>query len=192
MANTTATLMNDYLGALGIKAIDAPRAHYFLYINGDGVVTFQAKVSGKTIQDRDGDGFIEHVVLHTLQSVTLSGGNLYVRRALANSEATTLKQLDGEIQTAPQFSLYMESKAIIDALIALNPQSAFAAGWLITQLQAEALGLDQWSRGSLIRRLDTTVDKAGSGRSKGLVREFDWEECRSQRCRPQSILPIML
>ena len=153
MADTTTDIINKYMGALGVTALAAPTTSYLFRVNYNNTYFFRATAGGEALQNGNAEGMVDHILLHTLKDATLAGGNVYLRRALANSQAETLAELDGEIQFAIQFANYMQNKAVIDALIALNPQSAFAAGWLIILLQAETLGLDQWSRSDFVESL---------------------------------------
>ncbi|MFV0368652.1 MAG: calcium-binding protein, partial [Hyphomicrobiaceae bacterium] len=154
MADKTSDVINQYMDALGVTALAAPQASYFfrVYYN-NNTYFFRATANGEVLRNENAEGMVDHILLHTLKAATLTGGSVYLRRVLANSEAETLAELDGEVQIALQFANYMQNKAVIDALISLNPESAFAAGWLITLLQAEALGLDQWSRSDFVEGL---------------------------------------
>ena len=56
-----------------------------------------------------------------------AGGNLYVKRAITNTQATTLEALQGDMKVAEDFGHYLKNRQVIDALIALDPASYGAA-----------------------------------------------------------------
>lgn len=86
--------------------------------------------------------FIDREVLAQLKTARIDGGNIYVKRAIDNSRATTLDALSGDIALALDFGRYIANKEVIDTIIALSPQSVFAAGWVITLLKAVELKID--------------------------------------------------
>ena len=83
------------------------------------------------------------VLLTKAKTDALAVNDLFVNRAIRNSPATTAAALAGDIQTAKDYLNYHKERLVIDALIDANPDSVFAAGWLVTLLRAEALKLDE-------------------------------------------------
>jgi hypothetical protein len=90
-----------------------------------------------------GEDMITDTVITALKHVQFTGGNIYMETALANSQATTLAGLAGDLEVGEDYGRYLTSKNVIDDLIALNPNSTFAAGWIVTLLRAQELGLTQ-------------------------------------------------
>ncbi len=109
---------------------------------------WQDKKSPFLIEDR---GFktaqaqLEYGVLSKLRELEIAGGDLFAKRVLQNSQAETLEELSGDFQIAEDYRRYLENKDVIDLLIATEPNSAFSAGWVITLIRAEELGLTEWS-----------------------------------------------
>lgn len=101
---------------------------------------------GQTGNGHPAHDMVEYAVIQVLKHIEIAGGNLYMKRALAHTTATTLEQLAGELKIAEDYGRYLASKEVIDALIAQYPNSAFAAGWIVTLLQAEALGITQMGK----------------------------------------------
>ncbi|MEZ5901262.1 MAG: calcium-binding protein [Hyphomicrobiaceae bacterium] len=89
--------------------------------------------------------FVEAKLLASLKTISIDGGDIYVKRALRNSTATSINELNGEIAVAVDYARYLADKDVIDAVVALMPDSAFAAGWLVTLSKAKELHLDEES-----------------------------------------------
>ncbi len=87
---------------------------------------------------------VETLTLDLLKRMRIAGGNPYIKRALARSRATTVQVLAGDVAIAADYAAYRQNKALIDGLILAAPDSAFAAGWIITLLRAEELGITEW------------------------------------------------
>ncbi|MEQ1717974.1 MAG: hypothetical protein ABL907_18700, partial [Hyphomicrobium sp.] len=79
---------------------------------------------------QDSSSIVTQAVLAAVKNTQIVGGDLYVRRALADTRATTIEQLGAEIQIAQDYGSYLANKDIIDTIIAQDPTSAFAAGLL--------------------------------------------------------------
>lgn len=83
----------------------------------------------------------------------LAGGDIFVKRALAatllqTSQASggfSQELLLGNISTARDFGAYLSNSDAIQALIAADRNSSFAASWVITLARAVELGLGQRS-----------------------------------------------
>lgn len=105
-----------------------------------------------------------------LEDMKILGGDIYMKRALHQSlenqkqgpeisiggEMTAFRPADydsnslndpeieillGDLSIAQDYAAYLENAAVINALIAAQPDSAFAAGWIITLQRAYELGL---------------------------------------------------
>jgi Ca2+-binding RTX toxin-like protein len=158
--NAAALVLNAYLDAIGGTVVSDSIVSAGFYASSDGPdektsVSIQHLVGGTTInssviEDSPGGTTAQHqldlTVIHALKDLDIAGGNLYIKRAIANSTATTLQQLSGELKIAEDYGRYLANKDLIDTLIALNPDSAFAAGWVVTLLRAEELGITQLNK----------------------------------------------
>src|SRR5262249_15765393 len=154
--NATASVLNAFLDAIGGRVVaDAQVSASYSATSGppsettsvivDRLVGDNATTSIVISEYSPGGAPAQYnpnlTVIHALKQVHVAGGNLYIKRAIANSTATTLQQLSGEIKIAEDYGRYLANKDIIDGLIALNPNSAFAAGWIVTLLRAQELGI---------------------------------------------------
>ncbi|MFA5952605.1 MAG: calcium-binding protein [Hyphomicrobium sp.] len=89
--------------------------------------------------------YLETASILVLKNLDIAGGNLFLRRALENSTATTLAGLSGDLKIAEDYARYLANQPLIDSLISLDPTSTFAAGWIVTLLRAEELRLGELS-----------------------------------------------
>jgi YD repeat-containing protein len=157
---TVFDILNQFIGAIGgtISNSDGLGIGFGVGTNTNGVNYAYGGVSvmDRTVRDSTTgrplsygrwseptvtNQMIANMVITALKALQFTGGNAYMVQALANSKATTLEQLAGDLKIGEDYGRYLANKSIIDDLIALNPDSTFAAGWLVTLLQAQALGL---------------------------------------------------
>ncbi|MEA5504711.1 calcium-binding protein [Halotia wernerae UHCC 0503] len=110
----------------------------------------------KTAQEQ-----LEYGVLSKLRELEIAGGDIFAKRVLQNSQAETLEELSGDFQIAQDYGRYLENKDVIDLLIATEPNSAFSAGWVITLIRAEELGLTEWSASDFQGGLASFFDSIG-------------------------------
>lgn len=103
-----------------------------------------------------------------LSGMSLLGGDIVTRRAFAASNNQGLVQLSFDLQIAKDYRFYLENTALINAIIIADPQSEFTAGWLVTLLRAEELGLN---RGSVNDFLGGIVAHLAG---KGIADKLDW------------------
>ncbi len=102
---------------------------------------------------------ISYGVIQGVHNVQIAGGDIIAKRAFyatldqvsfgtAGSGGTIpvnngLGAMTGNLAIAAEYEQYIENAGVINSMIAANPDSAFAAGWIITIAQASALGLDR-------------------------------------------------
>ncbi|WP_192181699.1 hypothetical protein [Mesorhizobium amorphae] len=84
---------------------------------------------------------LDDAVVRFAQRVQIVGGDLLMNRAEQKSTAVDAALLAGDMAVAQEFGKYLNGRAYINLLIASTPDSAFAAGWVITLLRAQELGL---------------------------------------------------
>ena len=77
-----------------------------------------------------------------------------------------------DLSVAQDYENYLNNREAINALIATNPNTAFAAGWIATFARVNDLGLNQVHgsdfTGGLVGYLDS-VNKAGLRNGRGCV-----------------------
>jgi hypothetical protein len=188
MAAATAGIVNGYLAAVKGIVIDhskqtmvgyvsdpdfryvdgwTPNHHYYSFISPDDAVHAAA--------------------LDILQHTEVIGGDLLMKRAHQNSPsnvagpepewagittpssqsgAEQLLIMSADLSVAQDYENYLNNREAINALIAANPDSAFAAGWIATFARVNDLGLNHMGAsdflGGLVGYLDS-VSKAGLG-----------------------------
>jgi Ca2+-binding RTX toxin-like protein len=105
----------------------------------------------------------------------LAGGDYHIKRAIAATldqsaaGGFSVETLLGNIAIARDYARYMEQRDEINRLIAAEPDSAFAAGWMVTFARAQELHLNQrnqtdWNGGWAVL-LDELVDGQVDGAS---------------------------
>ncbi len=106
--------------------------------------------NSETITSSDGLEVINAGLQASFSGLELAGGNIYLRRAFYRylEEAEDAGSFDGNelfaaLAVAQDYAVYQQNSEIIDAVSALNPNSVFAAGFIITALQAQELRLDE-------------------------------------------------
>ena len=122
---------------------------------------------------------IQQGVRELLRNTEVIGGDLLMKRAHQafisgthpvpteiSPDFTDLIKLSGDLSVAQDYQNYLNNREAINALIAANPDTAFAAGWIATFARVNDLKLNQVSGsdflGGLVGYLDS-VDKAGLG-----------------------------
>ncbi|MEW6454449.1 MAG: calcium-binding protein, partial [Pseudomonadota bacterium] len=155
LRTSTISVINDFINSVGgrVAGGDSITVQYGAELNDPGLYVV-APFSYSNERDSSlnasftmsGYGFTGQQLLNfgavnALKRVQIAGGDMYVKRAIANSTATTLQQLSGDMKIGEDYGRYLANKDIIDALIAQDPDSAFAAGWIVTLLRAEELGI---------------------------------------------------
>jgi Ca2+-binding RTX toxin-like protein len=109
----------------------------------------------------------------------LAGGDIYVKRALAGSLATTngnpnsnaagaagnfdITALSGDLTTAQDYSAYLDNATTINALIAADPYTVFSATWITTLARASELGLTRRNATDWIGGYKIFLDEAIDG-----------------------------
>ncbi|WEJ80124.1 calcium-binding protein (plasmid) [Paracoccus versutus] len=102
------------------------------YVNGRRVDSAEAMVDG--------------AVTDFLRDSQPIGGNIFLKRAVANSAGDASFTLAASMATAAEYERYLEDHATINALIAASPDSAFSGAWAYTLAGAEQLRLGRVSQ----------------------------------------------
>ncbi|MEQ1614600.1 MAG: calcium-binding protein, partial [Hyphomicrobiaceae bacterium] len=147
--------MVQFYGKHGNEDFDIVSVVEYGLARGDGgaaAATYYATLDTRTMgrSSLSTEEQIAFAVINALKASEFAGGNLYIKRLLTNTTAKTLEELAGEIKIAEDYGRYLQNKDVIDAMIMLDPEGAIAAGWLITLLRAEELGLTQMAHSDFI------------------------------------------
>jgi len=122
-----------------------------------GKQTIAKTFNGKEDPQKAAELLIEHGVLNALDDLEIAGGDVFLKRALygaldtlmagsnvkSSIQGEAINVILGNFQTAADYRTYIENAATINALIAAEPESAFAAGWIITLQRVSEIGLNQ-------------------------------------------------
>nr|MBA3517700.1 hypothetical protein [Hyphomicrobiales bacterium] len=121
------------------NSFDKKVPQYFrVEADSDGALYFSVRgVSVATAEE-----LVEAVVFNISKEAQVIGGDLLLKRAVANSEATDTSVLSGHIAVAEDYTQYLNEREVTNALIVADPLSAFAAGWVVTLAQAQELELE--------------------------------------------------
>ncbi len=190
LAERAEALVNSYLEMLGGENANghSPTIHFYQVGPGSSSAGLHIGVQGPG--GEAGGGLLHHTRLHpdqitgaaidqnvelavlaAIRTVQIKGGDLYLKRAVLGSEAEDLRAFAGDLQIAEDYKAYLQNKAIIDALIAAEPDTAFAAGWLVTLLRAEELGLTTWQESDFYGGLEGLLLSLDVERRYGITLE---------------------
>ncbi len=140
-----------------------------------------AKFDGKT----GAQELITHGVYLGLSDMIaqLGGGDVHVKRAVAGSLVNargnpdsdrsgasgdfSFEALLGDMSVARDYANYLENTVAIQALIAADPQTAFAAGWLATLARAVELGLHRRNATDWVGGFGLWMDEVSDGAVDG-------------------------
>jgi hypothetical protein len=194
-ADSVAGLLNGVVAASGAHVFDAGgvRAGSYL-IKGDNFRYHAFGGAPMSFNTKDASQLINHgaFVALTDLSTRLVGGDVYVKRALSATLAQAGGDADayrayaagafeaqtllGNIATAQDYASYLQNASVINALIAAEPESAFAVEWIVSFARVMELGLDKrWASdwtGGWGAFLDESADGIGGGEvnDNGLLR----------------------
>jgi hypothetical protein len=187
MANATVAIVNEYLHAVNGAALDHSKQTMVGYVTDPQLYYVSGWVpSGAYHTNLTPDDAVHAAALDLLQHTEVIGGDLLMKRAHQNSpsnipetqagsgapgqsqvsSAEQLVTMSGDLSVAQDYENYLNNREAINALIAANPDSAFAAGWIATFARVNDLGLNHMGAsdflGGLVGYLDS-VNKAGLG-----------------------------
>lgn len=150
-ASSTLNSMIDLTGAEVVNSTDVSAGSYGLRKD---KTTYRG--DGSYYRSNNTAQLVNHGVIHTLADLELAGGDVYSKRALyltvnqlleaqiADSPLNedSLSTIMGNLSLARDYAGYLTNEEAINNLIALEPDTAFSAGWLITLQRVEELGLN--------------------------------------------------
>ncbi len=154
MANSVSDILNQMTDAIGGEILNTGTIYGGTYGHySDKLVYHPAGRHSGRQEFSSGDAFVmlTQGVIRTMQSLDIAGGNIYAKRvvyrgidelvASGNYTSSSLQDIVTPLTTALDYSFYQENKEEINSLIALEPNSAFAAGWIMTLEQAREMQL---------------------------------------------------
>ena len=169
IANAASSTLNYLMDAIGGESIQNGNLDHIYGMRGNQMYFnwFDSTHGDNELHfNNDANALLDYSVINTLKQLEIAGGDMILKRAIANSTATTVSGLEGDIAVAEQYEQYTKNKGVINLLIELEPQSTFAAGWVVVLAKAHELGLDTWSptdfRGGISSFLQSlSLDKVG-------------------------------
>ena len=188
MAAAAVSIINTYLGAVKGAALDHSMQTQIGYVTDPSFRYIDGWApTHKYYSFLGPDDAVHRAALDVLQHTEVIGGDLLLKRAHRNSAASIpdpepewaglitpssqsgtekLATLSADLSVAQDYQNYLNNREAINALIAANPDSAFAAGWIATFARVNDLGLNHMNAsdflGGLVGYLDS-VNKAGLG-----------------------------
>ncbi len=102
-------------------------------------------LSGTQTNVASGVEAVDKGVLYAIKYTQLIGGDIFAKRAINNSLAVNVTTLTSDLRVAADYLNYRQHWQTINTDIAANPNSAFAAGWIITAQRANELNLGAWA-----------------------------------------------
>lgn len=195
LASSVAGSLNGVVALTGSKLLDAEGIEvgnfgmqksnlvYRLPAGGSGKETIVAEFNTRS-KSASAD-LVDLGTYHALQAIRsrLAGGDVFTKRALAatldfaNGSTTSRAKgsdgefsvdvLNGNLSVVADYLAYLQSSAVIDALIAAEPESVFAAGWAITLARATELGLHRRNATDWIGGFSAWLDERADGAIDG-------------------------
>jgi hypothetical protein len=134
--------------------------------------------------------FSNEAIMGLLQNMRLAGGDPILTAALAASvqQDSNMSAVAADMQVAKDYQTYTENTEEINILMALNPDSSFAAGWQLTLLRAQELGINQiheepgWT--ATLDPGTVVANPTWSGRSVGRISRVGPRIARTDRRNP--------
>jgi Ca2+-binding RTX toxin-like protein len=186
MAGTVGELLNGVIAASGSNVMDAAGIQAGAYdMKGKKFIYKASASSGYAFSSSDISKVVNHgafIALYDL-SERLIGGDVYIKRALSATLANAngnpdsnvayaagdfeVETLFGNVATAQDYASYLQNAAIVNALIAAEPESAFTAGWTITFARVIELGLDRRWKSDWLGGWAAFLDETAGGAIDG-------------------------
>ncbi|NFV78772.1 calcium-binding protein [Magnetospirillum aberrantis] len=136
IAQSACDILNGILDAMGGRIAN-------VYDNLRASLGYYSTNYVTDITTTDAQAAVAAVVLRLVRTLQIEGGDIYMKRALLHSTATTVAQLQADLETASQWSLYKDNPALFLRALADANDPALQAKWSQIQQQATALKLDQ-------------------------------------------------
>ncbi len=111
--------------------------------------------------------------MELVKKIDIVGGDVLSRRAFERSSAANASALAAELMVARDYRTYLDNTAVINALMAAQPESAFTAGWVLTLLKARELNLDTPSAQDFQHGIAAQLGDAGLYQRLDFAPSFD-------------------
>jgi Ca2+-binding RTX toxin-like protein len=151
LADAAANTYNGVLSAIGGTLVNASdvRSGSFGMRKKEFVYWSSGPTTKNSIDARSDDAasILDTGIYNGLSDMRIAGGNVFVKRALTNhlnlipAGSFSTEALVGDITIAQDYSVFNDNGSLIGSLILAQPESTFAAGWMITLARAWELGL---------------------------------------------------
>jgi Ca2+-binding RTX toxin-like protein len=80
-------------------------------------------------------------IMAMISNIVIEGGDMVMRAAWDASDANNVSAFATDLQVGQDYRTYLDNAVLINAIMAAEPDSVFTAGWALTLLRAEELGL---------------------------------------------------
>lgn len=133
------SLSKSHQGLLGLPAQPLVRVLQKMSIDVASNGALKYFVNGTQVSSAE--KMVDGAMIAYLKDAQPIGGDLMIKRAVARSTATDSITLASHMAAAEEYKKYLSEREAINALIASEPRSVFAATWAINLAQAEELKL---------------------------------------------------
>ena len=162
MATSAADTMNGVVEVIGgdlVNGADVQAGTYGMRKKDFTYKPDPAQGGGTSLRKRDAGDVLDHGLFHAFSDFEIAGGDIFMKRAFYNTldmaggaSGFEVNTLYGNLTIASDYRGYVDNAPAINALIAADGESAFAAGWVATLTQARELNLHKrhaadWSGG---------------------------------------------
>jgi hypothetical protein len=155
-------IINEVVGAKGLVTNQVSPTQVYGLTGSQIYVT----LNGTQTNVDTGVAAVDTGVLWAIKQTQLIGGNIFAKRAIANSLADNTTVLLSDLQTAMDYLRYRQNWQTINSDIVANPNSGFASGWIVTAQRANELNLAAWSPSDFyggVQGFLSSFDLAASG-----------------------------
>ena len=129
-------------------------------------------LGGQQVDVSNATDAVNEGVLWALDQTQVIGGDLFVKRAILNSSATTITQLSADLDVAENYLKYRMNWQSYNQIMAEEPNSAFTAGWIITLQRTNELELNTWAKSDFYGGVQGFLGSFGVGSTNATV-NFD-------------------
>ncbi|WP_280518221.1 cadherin domain-containing protein [Pseudoxanthomonas helianthi] len=177
-ADSVAASINGVLDYVGGALVDPRKVQAGNY--GTRGKDFVYRINGNiTFRTRDVNQLIGYGTFFALNSMLpqLAGGDIYAKRALAantkifsdDPSRFSSETLFSDFAVASDYATYLSDPVGINALITAEPDSAFAAGWLVTFARVLELGLNKRASTDWVGGYGVLLDELPDGAVDGMA-----------------------
>jgi hypothetical protein len=142
MANAAVQTLNSILTAVGGQ-VNSATAWAFGYWEAEYRALPTSNYPNYGPAYSDATTAVESGILPIIRSMQVSGGDPYVKWAVANSDATTLDQLVSDINVAQTYEAFITNPSAFELSLALANDPTQYESWLTDLARAQVLGLDR-------------------------------------------------